>query len=216
MDTMTQRPQLDFTRFVDKLTRLKRERELAFRLEVGRLVLLQFFEGDIDAYRSHDSKKPHRFRDFIDAERPALVDLGLGEKVLRNCVVVFGIVNHLPERARERLMFSHLVELAAVADAATRTRLALESIQNRWSVVALRKMTHSALGQTATDAATPEPDEVETHGELVGPNTRPGHLVNRLGRAVTDLGDLTAQWERVAARGVTEAHRERLRASVEA
>ena len=119
-------PTHDFRPTLERLAQLSRNHLLYFRLEVGRLMLEEFFQGDAEAYRSHSPHKDHRFSDFLAAHREDIRELGLGESVLRQCIVARITVSTLPPGTIEKLVFTHVVELARVDDDATRRLFGLD------------------------------------------------------------------------------------------
>jgi hypothetical protein len=135
-------------------------------------------------------------------------DLGLGDSVLRQCIVAYIAVAALPPGTIEKLLFSHVVELARVPDAAERNVLALATVENHWSSRQLRDAILSAAGGRWIDAkpelpglqpAAPEPPE----------KAMPvGRVVTRFEKAAEELDGLGVQ---ISGRKVTGPQKARVR-----
>lgn len=121
-----------------KLDQLSRNHLLFFRLEVGKLLLAQFFNGDPAAYLSKDSNKPQSFNNFIATCAVHLGDIGLSEAVVRQCIVAHLVVQSLPPLTANKLPFSQVLELTKVEDTATRGLLAHAAVENHWTTRDLR------------------------------------------------------------------------------
>ena len=77
----------DYNATMERLAALSRNHLLFFRLEVGRLLLEDFFGGEAEAYQSQDPKKAGgSFYGFVESCGEELREIGLGEPVLRQCI----------------------------------------------------------------------------------------------------------------------------------
>ena len=127
-----------FAETLEKLDRLSRNHLLHFRLEVGKLLLEQFFGGEAAAYQSNDPTKPQSFNEFTAACAEHLADIGLGDQVLRHCINAHIVVKALPPPTAAKLAFTQVVELTRVPDVATRNLLAQAAVDNHWTTRELK------------------------------------------------------------------------------
>lgn len=198
----------DFSHTLERLAQLSRNHLLFFRVEVGRLMLADFFENDPAAYRSQDPAKPHRLSDFLRLHGHFMRDLGLGESVLRQCIVAAIAVASLPPGTLEKLLFSHVVELARVADAAERNVLALATVENHWTSRQLRDAILSAEAGRWIDAQ-PEVPGLQPAAPALPEKVMPvGRVVTRFEKAAEELDDLGVQ---ISGRKVTGPQKARVR-----
>lgn len=165
----------EFSDVLDDLHRLSRAHILAFRLEVGTLLLDRFYGGSIEEYRSQDPFKSASFQRFVTERHDDLREFGLAESSLRNCILARHIFDGLPPAVKDSVKFSHLVELTRVQDPMLRARLAMSSLQNGWRVTELKTAVASAKAGTwyDTDPSTPgtqppPPQPLPEHGLSIG------------------------------------------------
>ncbi len=189
-------PKAAYADLLDQLRLLSRDMLLAFRLQVGKILLDRFYDGDIREYRNTFASKDTSFAAFVRTCPSELTDLGLGGQVARQCINARVTYDMLPASVRDGLLFSHVVELARLEDPTTRARLAMDTTQQKWSVEQLK----DAIGQLTignyydTDSAAPgtQPPEPKAEPEK---KAQPGRLVARLERAVEDLDVWQAEWQ---------------------
>ena len=207
---------IDFGETLTRLERLARDHFTLFRLGVGRLLLDDLFDGDGSAYLERDRTKPHRFDAFLRQHGAELAELGLGETTLRQCIVCRIVADGLPESVLERLRLRHLSVLAQVPDGATRSVLALASVENGWTSAQLRDAALAARAGRWIDGApeipglqppTPEPDAAQP--------AQLGRVVTRFERSATDFDDLAAQLS-TATRKPTGLEKARMKAALAA
>ena len=188
-------PKVVYAEILQQLTLLSRDMLLAFRLQVGKLMLDRFYDGDVHAYRTHWAAKESSFAAFIRACPSELVDLGLGGQVVRQCINARITYDTLPPQVRDGLLFSHVVELARLDDPTARARLAMDTTLQHWSVDQLKDAIGQLMlgnyydtdgSQAGTQQPPPRPEEQRT--------TQPGRLVSRLEKAVEDLDTWAAEW----------------------
>jgi hypothetical protein len=122
---------------LDRIYRATLDHMVAYRLEIGALILAEFFENDPALFHDRSRFKPARFKDFLAACGDRLDDIGMGERTLRACVQAHLVVADLDEEDRRLLTFSHLTALAAVKDRSHRRLLGSAAVQERWSVAQL-------------------------------------------------------------------------------
>ncbi len=207
-------PPRDYHPTLERLNALSRNHLLYFRLEVGRLLLEDFFEGDPAAYHSQDSQKKLSFAHFLESCGDYLADIGLGAQVLRQCIQAQIAVRSLPAGTVERLLFSHIVELARVEDEATRSILAQAAVENRWTGLQLRDAVLSTKagkwidGDPAPGLQPVAPEETEKTPQL-------GRVVTRFERSAEDMEALAQQWRQIAGKNLSQGQRNRLRQAVD-
>ncbi|HNC94612.1 MAG TPA: hypothetical protein PKW90_00735 [Myxococcota bacterium] len=204
----------DYQATMGRLAALSRNHLLFFRLEVGRLLLEDFFGGEAEAYQSQDPKKAGgSFYGFVESCGEELREIGLGEQVLRQCIQAHIAVRALPVGTVERLLFSHIVELARVGDGATRSVLAQAAVENQWSSRQLRDAAQAAAagkwidGDPSPGLQPVAPEEEEKIPQL-------GRVVSRFERSAEDLDALSSQWEQVASKKLTGAQKLRVKEAI--
>ncbi len=200
----------DHNATLGRLHALSRNHLLFFRLEVGRLLLQDYFGGDPAAYHSQDPNKIQSFNGFLQNCSEQLREIGLGESVLRSCIHAHVAVAALPPGTVERLLFSHIVELARVEDGATRGLLAQATIKNHWSSRQLRDAAHAARAGLWIDAETtpvtpPAPPEEQPKTPQLG------RVVSRFERSADDVEALGNQWRQIAGKKLTSGQKNRIR-----
>lgn len=211
----------EFSETLDQLTHLSRNHLLFFRLEVGKLLLQQFFGGDAAAYQSFDPTKPQGFGQFTATCAEQLADIGLGEQVLRQCIVAHIVVKSLPHATVAKLGFTQVVELTRVPDAATRSLLAQASAENNWTGKQLKGAIEAAKAKKwiDVDPKTPglqPPEPTPKHPPEYSAANPPhaGRVVARFERTVEDFKELTAQWDLVVAEKLSDGQKARVKAAV--
>lgn len=210
-------PKAPFTDILAELRLLSRDMLLAFRLQVGKLLLDRFYDGDIREYRNSVGTKHASFAAFIRACPSDLTDLGLGGQVARQCINARVTYDMLPAQVRDGLLFSHVVELARLGDPTTRARLAMDTTRQNWSVDQLK----DAIGQVNlgnyydTDGATPGTQPPPAKGEPEKA-AQPGRLVTRLEKAVEELDSWSSQWAEADTSNLRGFQRERYKKALEA
>lgn len=207
----------DFSDVLAELTVLSRDMLLAFRLQVGQVILDRFFGGDSRAYRSQNPNKEASFSSFISICQEDLADLGLAGPVVRQCVLVRIAWDGLPLTVREKLRFSHIVVLASVADPTARARLAMDTTLQSWSVAQLKLAIdrHQAGEYYDTD-----PEAPGTQPPADKPNSvrapQAGRMVTQLERAGKDLQSWGQIWEGIDPAKVRGPQRQRCLAALAA
>ena len=205
----------DYGATLTRLTTLSRNHVLFFRLEVGRLLLEDFFGGDIAAYQNPSANKPGgTFRGFVEACGDQLREIGLGEQVLRQCILAHVAVRSLPPGTVERLLFSHIVELARVDDGATRSVLAQAAVENQWSSRQLRDAAHAARAGQWIDSDPAPGLQPATPPVEEGKQPQLGRVVSRFERSAEDLDVLTSQWNQVAGKKLSAVQKTRMKEAV--
>lgn len=188
-------PKAPYADILEKLHLLSRDMLLAFRLQVGKLLLDRFYAGNVNDYRDNNPYKDTSFAAFLKTCPAELTDLGLGGQVARQCINARVTYDLLPPSVREGLLFSHVVELARLEDPTTRARLAMDTTLRKWTVDQLKE----AIGQLAlgnyydTDGATPGTQPPLPHDEPEKA-LQAGRLVTRLAKVVDELDTWRADW----------------------
>ncbi len=188
-------PATDFRDTLARIERLARDHHLLYRLGVGRLLLVDLFDGDAEAYLSRSRTKAARFAAFVAAHGRALGELGLSEITLRQCIVLRIVADGLPDELVEQLRIRHLVELAKVGDAATRNVLALASVQNGWTTGQLRDAVVAVRTGRWIDGK-PEVPGLQPPEPTPEPPKKVhlGRVVTQWERTAADIDGLVVQW----------------------
>lgn len=188
-------PKAPYADVLEQLRLLSRDMLLAFRLQVGKLMLDRFFGGSAHEYHDVNPHKAISFAAFLRTCPDELADYGLGGRVLRDCINARITFDGLPPQVRDGLLFSHVVELARLGDPTTRARLAMDVTLQHWTVDRLKL----AIGQLHlgnyydTDSTAPgtQPPEPLPEPE---PKSHAGRLVSRLVKTVQELDTWRADW----------------------
>ena len=207
---------IDFGPTLARLERLARDHFTLFRLGVGRLLLDDLFDGDGAAYLQRGAGKLQRFDAFLRQHGAQLAELGLGETTLRQCIVCRIVADGLPESVLERLRLRHLSVLAQVSDGATRSVLALASVENGWTSAQLRDAALAARAGRWIDGVPELPGLQPPQPEPVAaPPAHLGRVVTRFERSRTDFDDLVTQLS-TATRRPSGAEKARMQAALAA
>ncbi len=200
----------DYSPILDQLAALSRNLLLAFRLEVGKLMLSEYFGGSAHAYRDHDPAKPSSFNDFARTCQAELEGFGLSATVLRQCILARVAWDGLPPGVRDQLKFSQVVQLARVDEPNMRARLAFDATQQQWNVAQLRDAIARAGDHRYYDTDPTTPGTQPPPAELDEASYQPGRLVTQLVKAGKELQDWEAAWSTVAGKKLRGAQRQRL------
>lgn len=179
-----------------KLDQLSRNHLLFFRLEVGKLLLAQFFNGDPAAYLSKDSNKPQSFNNFIATCAVHLGDIGLSEAVVRQCIVAHLVVQSLPPLTANKLPFSQVLELTKVEDTATRGLLAHAAVENHWTTRDLRGAVDAARAGIWIDGDLKTPGLQPPQSVPHSPGAQPPPLPHYSEANRPQAGRVVARFER--------------------
>lgn len=206
----------EFQKTLDELDKLSREHLLYFRLEVGRLLLEQFYAGDITAYKSQDPFKPNGFVQFTKACGGQLAEIGLSESLLRQCMLGHAVVKGLPVHTAKKLVFSQVLALTSVQDAQTRVLLAEAAVENRWTSVQLRDAVKAQKKGKWIDGDLKMPgmQPPKQTPRLVAPQA--GRLVAQAEKWAKQIADWKKQWKKIHKGKVSAVQAERLKTAVAA
>jgi hypothetical protein len=207
----------EFADVLAELSALSRDMLLAFRLQVGHVILGRFFGGDSRAYRSQNPNKEASFNHFVRTCQDDLTDLGLAGPVVRQCVLVRIAWDGLPREVREQLRFSHVVALAGVADPTARARLAMDTTLEHWSVGQLKAAIdrHQAGEYYDTDSTKPGTQPPPEKPEVVR-QPQAGRMVTQLERAGQELQGWRETWSTIDPAKVRGPQRQRCLAALAA
>ena len=207
----------DFDAILDALDGLTRAHVVRYRIEVGALILRAFYDGDMALYYARDPARAPTWARFLEHGGERLGDLGLSEPLLRQCVLAYGVVEHLDPRDVDRLLFSHYVALAPLDDAASRRTLGALAAAEGWTV----RQTRDAVarvqrglwvdGDPDLPGLQPEPPPDEGEGK----RPQVGRVVNQVERVVDELVAARQRWDLAPRDRMTRAHRERVTAALE-
>lgn len=217
MDTNLQAPTTgqDYGEVLAKLATLSRTLLLTFRLEVGKVMLDQYFGGSAHAYRDQDSHKVNSFNAFTKSCQAELADYGLSPAVLAQCIRARIAWDGLPPPIREQLRFRHVVALAGVSEPNDRARLAFDAARQGWTVAQLQDAIARVNDHTYydTDPSTPG-TQPPPPKPSVARGHQPGRLVNQLVKAGGELRQWRAAWAGVDATRLRGPQRQRVVAAV--
>jgi hypothetical protein len=208
---------LTYAPVLERLAGLSRTMLLAFRLEVGKLVLDEFFDGNARAFRDKNPAKEASFAAFAQACQEDLSKLGLSAALVRQCVHAWVAWEALPAQVREQLPYSHVVALAGVAEPTMRARLAMDTTREGWTVAQLRDAIDRAFAgryydtDPDTPGTQPPPDRLQP-----AKAPQPGRLVAQLEKAGKELQAWGDAWGTVDVRKLRGPQRERCTAALEA
>jgi hypothetical protein len=207
---------IDFPALLQRLETLSRAHLLFYRLEVGRLILEEIFDGEPEAYLSRDNRKATRFTQFLAEQGEALRELGLGEQVLRQCVTTRIAAASLPPALLERLLFSHLVELSRMADHEKRRFLATLTIEQGWTSRQLRGAVQATAAGLPLDIIPEQPGIQPPQPEPEQRRPLPaGRVITRFEKAADDFEDLGTHWEHLDPASLSSGQRNRIAGSVQ-
>ena len=205
----------DFADVFAQLDALTRTHLVRYRVEIGRLLVASFFGGDVANYRDTDRTKETSLTRFAEAWREPLADLGLSETVLRQSILAYDVVQHLPAEDVERLLLSHYVALARLGDVETRRAVATLAADSGWTVAQTRDAVARVLAGQWVDAdldtpgLQPAPPDAEARPPQVG------RVIRSVERVVDDLGEVVERWERAPRDRMSPLQRDRLRAAID-
>jgi hypothetical protein len=204
-----------FEQLIARLHTLSHNHLLYFRIEVGRAVIEELYDGDVDALRDSSPNKPRSLRDFARVHAERLADLGLNEVLLRKSIDAHLVVAHLPEEVVRKLVFSHVVHLARVDDAATRLLLARAAVENGWSGAELQDAMARVSAGLWIDADPGTPGlQPSVPGVAPAPEPEkklpPARIVSRVEKGAAAFAATTAQWDDVPVEALTVTQRARV------
>jgi len=117
---------------VSQISQICRDSSLEFALRVGAVVVHNFYEGDVDAWRTR-GPKIHSFRRL--SQHP---DLPMSPAALYRCVAVFELCERLNATSRwRRLGASHFRTVVGL-EPKEQEKLLATANKNRWSVKLLQ------------------------------------------------------------------------------
>jgi hypothetical protein len=123
-----------FDDIVDRLGDLTRHHALAYRLEVGQVLLDAFYGGDLHAYQTTSPDKHVRFEEFLRERQEPLARMGLSGRLARQCIRAHGTWRTLPPAVREGLGLGQLSTLTRLGDATQRVEVAVAALQHGWTL----------------------------------------------------------------------------------
>ena len=205
----------EFSAVLANLKSLVRDHLLYFRLEVGRVVLDEFFGGDAFAYADRSNAKQAKLAEFMDTHAEDLESYGLKPWLLRECVQVQIVHRTLPPTVREQLGYSHILALIGIGDPTVRAKLANAAITQEMSVAQFKDTVGAAKANIwyDTDAQTPG---VQPKTPPVPPVyvPQPGRLVTQVQKWVGDAHILSAGWAALDPTKVRPAQRAGLKQAI--
>ena len=109
-------------------------------VNVGRVVIDEFFQGAEENFVDRNRYKETRFADFLRERADDLAEIGLAERTLRNYVHAFLVWRTLPAPVQEASNVATLQELSRLKNPLRRVALAHESTEGHWPVRKLREV----------------------------------------------------------------------------
>ncbi len=201
----------DYADILGKLAHLSRDLLLTFRLEVGKVMLDEYFAGSAHAYHDQSPNKVNSFNEFTKTCQDDLADYGLSSPILAQCIRARITWDLLPPPVRDQLRFNHVVALASVGEPNDRARLAFDATRQGWSVTQLKDAIARVNDHTYydTDPSTPgtqppEPKPAPDRGY------QPGRLVTQLVKTGEDLQAWRSAWATVDATKLRGPQRQRV------
>ena len=202
----------EYGALLGRLAALSRDLLLAFRLEVGKLMLDEYFGGSAHAYHDQDPYKVSSFLQFTKNCQDELADFGLTAVVLRQCIQARIAWDGLPPGVREKLQFSHVVMLARVDEPNARARLAFDATEQKWNVTQLRDaIARNEDGQYYdVDPITPGTQPPPLPESAAAASFQPGRLVTQLVKTGKGIEAWRQSWATVDATKLRAAERQRV------
>jgi hypothetical protein len=210
METLPDLPAPDFDAVLDDLRTLSRNHLLVFRVEVGRTLAEAFYGGEVARYRARTETA---LKTFLVERAADLADIGLHPQLIRQSLLAWQVVSELPDELRPRLVYSHVVELARVEDAATRRLLAQATLDNGWTGDTLKDAVAAVLRGEWIDA-DPEPGLLPAKRNPdpdPAPDAKPkvGWALRRAERSAASLSAVADEWDRIDVQALSTTQRER-------
>lgn len=214
-ETQTSIVQSEFQDAVAALRALTHDLDKAFRLGVGQYILQRFFGGSAALFSSRDPTKERRFKDFTDAHAADLAELDLSAQTLQRCVRVCICYDTLPPSSRDRLGWSATLHISTLDDVNQRARLATAAVAEQWTVAKVKEAVALAKEHRLWDAE-PETEGLQLPEPKDAPLPQPGRLVTRTEKWALDIGSWRKEFQKVDAKKLDGAQRERLRLALAA
>lgn len=198
---------------LDALQTLTERHARTYKLEVGALILRRFFAGSAAVFSSKDPTKQASFADFLRTHAEDVAALDHSEHTLRRCVRVHVCHEALPPGIRDRLKWSAMLAICAIADPNLRARVASAAVTEQWSVGKVREVVAQAQDNRVWDTDPSEPG-LQLPGPKAAPPPQPGRLVHRTEKWTEAVSAWRAEFERIDATKLSPAYRQRIHAAV--
>ena len=216
---LSEAPQTDYTSILSELNTLTRTHALVYDLAVGERMLAQFFNGDPAVYASKFSGKETSFAGFTRTCSEQLRALGQSEDRLRNSIRGHIVFLSLPAATQGKLLLSHLLELARCTNLDLRAQLAQATVENHWSIAALRDAVSQAKAGKFVDADSVEPgvqlaDEPAELPVDAAKGLSVARLVSRGERLEPDFAQWVAAWSSVDTGKLNAKQKQRMQATL--
>ena len=134
--------QPDLDQLVERINGIVTRKGLETAIEIGRLVLEEFYEGDIEVYRSR-GRKDVGLRALAERE-----DLMLSASRLCRFVEIYGQLVDLPPHVARALPVSHHIQLLRIPDRAEKIRVAETAVAQSWTRERLSGRIRRIRGET--------------------------------------------------------------------
>ena len=219
--TLTTAP-VPFEDILDELEALAREHLLAYRVQLGHVMLNHFWGGDARAFSSNDATKDARFELFFSRCGDQLARYGLSQRQVRDSIRAAIVFDQLPPEVAGRLFLSQVLALTRLRDPTARVQVAVAALENDWSVQQLRDAVELArsggdVDRSALAAAVDAAGAVDDAAAAISdPPPAPGRLVGRAEKLVEEVQRWRGHWAAVEHGKLRDVQRVRLAAALSA
>ena len=205
--------QSEYQDALQRLHALTRDHEKVYRLEVGLYILLRFFGGSAALYGSNDRNKESKFKDFTTAHNSELAEMALSDQTLRRCVRVRICYDALPPSVRDRLGWSATLAISTVPDPNQRARIAMATIEQRWTVAQVEAAVALDDQHRLWDADPDQPG-LQLPAPKPEPQPQPGRLVTRTEKWTEEVQAWHQEFAQIDAKKLSQDQVGRMRAAV--
>lgn len=121
-----------------------RTRGLAFARCVGRFIVERFFDGDIENFRSFNTKDPNKMKHPSYRSLAEHENLEVSYATIWNCVAVYCQLQDMPPELGEKLSYTHHRELLPLRNQTTRMELTRKAVDEKLSSRKLKSLVQEA------------------------------------------------------------------------
>lgn len=201
---------------LDAIEAICRDHLLAYRVELGRLLLDQFWHGDAHAFSRRATPEEARFEDFFASSHDELQRYGISQRQARDSVRVAIVVATLPATLSTRVGVGQVLELTRLHDPSARARVMLAALEHNWSTAQMRDAVDVAMAMPDADAAAlaaAVAADADAGDDADASPPAAGRMVARAERLARDVADWSATWRQVDASRLRGGQRQRLQAA---
>ena len=146
------RPAPDLDRIAADLNRIYVRGGLQTAIAAGTVVLKEFFNGDIAAFRDREPGAWGSFRELCERD-----DLAMSRSYLAVCMDILVQLDDLPPGIGQQLSFTHHRTLLPVRDLEVKRRLARRTVRETLSSRGLRGLVQEEIGRGGPAFSTSSP-----------------------------------------------------------